>query len=177
MDIDNIIDNISEMEELVFADCWSAESIRDTMSQDYNFLLAAYVLGNDIKIRVIEGGPDRDRDEELVMTFGREFYVNEEDYKFAGYLIANIIIDESELLRIAVSPDMRKMGIAKTMMEEYHRYIEPSCIKSILEVRQGNVAARTLYEKMGYNNISIRKGYYNNPCEDAIIYEYQNIQK
>ena len=171
MDVDSLIENIADIESRTFSDAWSVESITDSIEQDYNVLLVAFWLDGDIRIKTVMGGPDYDKVNDTHIDIDRENYVDEEDYIFAGYLMANVIIDESELLRIAVSSEMQRKGIGRALMEEYFEYIRPNCVRSILEVRQSNIKARRLYEVLGYTNISIRKEYYNAPVEDAIIYE------
>ncbi len=171
MDVDSLIENIADIESRTFSDAWSSESITDSIEQDYNVLFVAFWLDGDIRIKVIMGGPDYDKVNDTHIAIDKDNYVDEEDYIFAGYLMANVIIDESELLRIAVSQEMQRKGIGRALMKEYFDYISPSCVRSILEVRQSNIKARRLYEALGYDNISVRKEYYNSPVEDAIIYE------
>lgn len=173
MDVDSIIENIADIESRTFSDAWSEESITDSIEQDYNVLFAAFELEGDIRVKVIMGGPDYDKANDTYIAIDKDNYVDEEDYIFAGYLMANVIIDESELLRIAVSTELQRRGIGRALMHEYLDYIKPYCVRSILEVRQSNIKARRLYETFGYDNISVRKDYYNAPVEDAVIYEYK----
>ena len=88
-----------------------------------------------------------------------------------GYLLANILGDETELLRIAVNPECRKDGIGQMLMETYLAYVQTIAIRGLLEVRHGNDAAKHLYEKNGYHLLACRKNYYKHPDEDADIYE------
>ena len=171
MEVDSLIEHIADIENRTFSDAWSEESVIDSMEQDYNVLFVAYVCDEEIRINTILGGPDYDRDNETHVSMNKENYIDNEDYVFAGYLMANVIIDESELLRIAVSSEMQRQGIGRRLVEEYIDYIKYSCKRSLLEVRQSNIRARRLYEICGYKDISRRKDYYNAPVEDAIIYE------
>ena len=179
MEVDSLIEHIADIESRTFSDAWSEESIIDSMEQDYNVLFAAYYCDGDIRIITITGGPDYDRDNETHVSMDKENYIDNEDYVFSGYLMANIIIDESELLRVAVSSEMQRHGIGRRLVEEYIDYIKYSCKRSILEVRQSNIRARRLYEMCGYSDISRRKDYYSAPVEDAIIYElkFDNAEK
>ena len=71
---------------------------------------------------------------------------------------------------IAVSPDYRRCGIAQMLMQSMEKYGNDKNVTSyFLEVRQSNLPAIALYEKMGYKNIGIRKGFYEKPVEDAVI--------
>lgn len=88
-----------------------------------------------------------------------------------GYLLVNILGDETELLRIAVNPECRKDGIGQMLMETYLAYAKMIAVRGLLEVRHGNDAAKHLYEKNGYHLLACRKNYYKHPNEDADIYE------
>ena len=88
-----------------------------------------------------------------------------------GYLLANILGDETELLRIAVNPECRKDGIGQMLMDAYFAYAQTVAARGLLEVRHGNNAAKHLYEKNGYHLLAVRKNYYKHPDEDADIYE------
>ena len=141
MDVDSLIENIADIESRTFSDAWSEESITDSMEQDYNVLFVAYVLEDDVRIKTIIGGPDYDKQNDMHIAINKDNFVDEVDYAFAGYLMANIIIDESELLRIAVSSELQRRGIGRSLMMEYFEYIKPYCKRSILEVRQSNIKA------------------------------------
>lgn len=163
---DNLIEQIAGLERKTFSDAWTCAGIEDTFRYDYNVIFVVETesqgsSGSGLRISVYRGGDDlsvmrQPRDKELV-----------------GYLISNVIAEETELLRIAVSEDVRCRGIGRSLMREYMDYMAKLCEKSFLEVRDNNIAARKLYESLGFNAISIRKNYYGNPVEDAVIYEYE----
>lgn len=88
-----------------------------------------------------------------------------------GYLLANVLGDETELLRIAVNPECRKDGIGQLLMDAYLAFARIDAVRGLLEVRHGNGAAKHLYEKNGYHLLACRKNYYKHPDEDADIYE------
>ena len=72
--------------------------------------------------------------------------------------------------RIAVLPGYRRLGVARKMMEAMVTCARASLVSAIsLEVRQGNLPARNLYESFGFRAEAVRKGYYRNPSEDALI--------
>ncbi len=87
-----------------------------------------------------------------------------------GFLCALIIGDEAELLDIAVLPEYRKNGVANSLFHTLlsEQKMEPAS-KIFLEVRLSNVPARTFYEKLGFTQIGVRRNYYRNPTEDAIL--------
>lgn len=87
-----------------------------------------------------------------------------------GYALASLVIDTGEILNIAADPCMRKQGIGRAMIGYLHEKLkENGAAECFLEVREHNAPAIMLYEKMGYYPISVRKNYYKNPKENAII--------
>ena len=78
--------------------------------------------------------------------------------KIAGYLIIYYVLDEGEIARIATAPSMRRQGAAGQMFQELVAFCEEQQITRImLEVREGNEAARRFYEKCGFTEDGIRK--------------------
>lgn len=78
---------------------------------------------------------------------------------------------EAELLRIAVLKEYRGRGVSKRLMEYMLTAVGEACKdkKVFLEVRKNNNIARELYNKYGFEEIGIRKAYYSNPTDDAIL--------
>lgn len=99
-----------------------------------------------------------------------KYFVAETDNKVIGFIGTWIIVDESNITNVAVHPDFRKQGIASQLIEAMISYCkEHGCIAHTLEVRAGNTAAISLYEKHGFKPDGIRKGYYQDNNEDAIL--------
>jgi ribosomal-protein-alanine N-acetyltransferase len=102
------------------------------------------------------------------------FYVAEEvsTGTIAGYIIFWLIEDTIELHNIAVSAQFKKKGIGKQllgfMLEIAH---QKNAREIFLEVRQSNREAIGFYEAFDFKQIAVRKDYYNNPREDAVIYK------
>lgn len=87
-----------------------------------------------------------------------------------GYVCVKHLADECHLLDLAVHPDYRRRGIARALLDNVIQELrDEGCRFFYLEVRSSNYAARKLYEKFGFNMVGIRKGYYVNPAEDAVI--------
>lgn len=91
--------------------------------------------------------------------------------EMCGYLLANVVADETELLRIAVDEKRRNEGVGQALLDAYFTFASKSSSRGLLEVRHGNAAAKHLYEKNGYRLLATRKNYYKNPMEDADMYE------
>ena len=75
-----------------------------------------------------------------------------------------------DIVNVAVRKSLRRRGIAQdllnTLIDDAKKLILSTLM---LEVRESNVSARSLYEKMGFNEVGVRKNYYSNPRENAIL--------
>lgn len=92
------------------------------------------------------------------------------DDKVVGFAGTWIVLDESHITNIAVHPNYRKQKIASKLLEELLKYCDSlGCVQYELEVRAGNKAAQGLYGKYGFEQNGIRKGYYEDNKEDAIL--------
>lgn len=96
-------------------------------------------------------------------------YVYELNKEIIGYISCNFDGEVLEILNFCVSSIFQKKGIGTELLAfVLNHFYALGATSSILEVRESNVAAITLYEKFGYKVIHIRKGYYSNN-EDALI--------
>lgn len=98
------------------------------------------------------------------------YYVWEQAGEILGYCNLRVLAGEGEVQRIAVLPMYRRRGLARNLMEamvDYAREQKAAVIS--LEVRESNASARSLYESCGFRAEAVRKGYYRNPSEDAVI--------
>ncbi len=87
-----------------------------------------------------------------------------------GYVGTQTVIDESDMMNVAVRPDARRKGIAeKLILELVPQLLEKGSHSLTLEVRVSNVPAISLYEKLGFVQVGRRPNYYRNPKEDAYI--------
>lgn len=89
--------------------------------------------------------------------------------RIVGFALGRVAADEGELYQIGVLPEYRKQHIAAAMLNRLHCLMRArGAAQCFLEVRSRNAAAIALYEKNGYEKISVRRGYYND--DDAVIY-------
>ena len=96
--------------------------------------------------------------------------VAEEDGEVAGYVGSQTVMDESDMMNVAVRPDYRRKGIAEKLVMELVEALKKRDSRCLtLEVRASNEPARALYEKLGFEQVGLRKNYYRNPREDALI--------
>lgn len=90
--------------------------------------------------------------------------------KVVGFAVFHRIIDEAELLNLAVDPEHQQQGVARALLENARERLRKMGTKRVfLEVRPSNKPALELYYSMGFGLHSNRKGYYQNPPEDAYI--------
>lgn len=90
--------------------------------------------------------------------------------KLCGYAALRVLAGEGEIQRIAVFPEYRRLGIGRKLMEAMVAFSESQGAPDMtLEVRAGNIPAITLYKSYGFAEEGLRKGYYHDPLEDALI--------
>ena len=93
-----------------------------------------------------------------------------EDGVVVGYVGSQTVLGESDMMNIAVHPNHRRQGIAQQLLVALIAQLKElgSCCLT-LEVRATNVSATNLYEKNEFLQVGLRKNYYKNPKEDALI--------
>ena len=88
----------------------------------------------------------------------------------AGYIGSQTVMEETDMMNVAVHPDYRRKGIAEALINGLVDALKERgshCLT--LEVRASNEPAKKLYEKLGFTQIGRRPNYYRNPREDALI--------
>ena len=90
-----------------------------------------------------------------------------EDGVVAGYVGSQTVLQEADMMNIAVADTHRRQGIARLLVEELIRQLD--AYQLTLEVRASNAPAIALYEKLGFTQVGLRKNYYHKPKEDALI--------
>ena len=87
-----------------------------------------------------------------------------------GYIIGSKIPPEGEIYRIAVRPDRRQRGVGYRLLSYGLKTELGSGVETVfLEVRESNVPARALYKAYGFKELGIRKNYYQDPTENAVV--------
>lgn len=91
----------------------------------------------------------------------------------AGYIVMQLCVDEAEIMVIAVDEPFRRKGIAKNLLEYAEKMINDKAERILLEVRESNISAQTLYTKKGFEKVGLRKNYYHDfsgqPPENAVL--------
>lgn len=95
--------------------------------------------------------------------------VAESDGRVTGYLCCWCVAGEIHILNVAVHPGYRRQGIARRLMEEILVRARTEGVRTIsLEVRRGNLPAVSLYHRLGFHQVGVRRRYYENG-EDALL--------
>lgn len=90
--------------------------------------------------------------------------------RLLGYVGLLAVVDEGYITNVAVRPDCRRQGVASSLLQALEARGRARNLTFLtLEVRQSNAPARALYEKLGYVQAGLRRNYYENPREDAVI--------
>lgn len=91
-----------------------------------------------------------------------------------GFACFWIVADETHILNIAVHPKFRRQGVAKRLLTHVLEFAKDKGISYFaLEVRNRNVAAIEFYKGFGFKAVGVRKGYYADTGEDAILMELE----
>jgi ribosomal-protein-alanine acetyltransferase len=90
--------------------------------------------------------------------------------KIIAFLIAHQIDMEWELENIVVAETVQRRGLGTRLLAEFIAHARSENASAIfLEVRESNQSARALYQKLGFEEVGSRRGYYANPPDDAIL--------
>ena len=131
------IDAVAALERACFSDPWSADALREELTNPHAVFTVAET----------------------------------EDGAQLGYVGMHHLVDEGFITNVAVSPDARRQGVARALMECLTAYGTANGLYRItLEVRVSNTPAIALYESLGYVRDGVRPGFYSHPTEDAAIY-------
>ena len=100
-----------------------------------------------------------------------------ESNKILGFIGVWIILGEGDITNIAVHPEFRKLGIGEKLLTSMINLCESlDCNIINLEVRSSNLPAISLYKKLNFLEVGLRKGYYEDNKEDAILMQYKNSE-
>ena len=98
------------------------------------------------------------------------FFVVEEKGQILGYCSMQTVLDEGDILNVAVTRDRQKEGIGYFLVDSMLMLAAARGIHIVhLEVRESNGSARRLYQRLGFKEDGFRKNYYTEPVENAIL--------
>jgi len=92
------------------------------------------------------------------------------DEQVIGYVGSQCVMDEADMMNIAVAESFRRKGVARELVNALVSALSSRHVHSLtLEVRASNEAAKSLYDAMGFRQVGRRPNYYSAPKEDALI--------
>lgn len=107
---------------------------------------------------------------------GSRYLVCRLEGELVGYGGVRVFLDEAHLMNLAVREDLRRRGIGSFILA---RLIREAAVLGArlmtLEVRRSNFPAISLYEKFGFRVVGVRRGYYSDNGEDALVMEVEDI--
>ncbi|HFU3715625.1 TPA: ribosomal protein S18-alanine N-acetyltransferase [Streptococcus suis] len=102
-----------------------------------------------------------------------DYYLAYEGQELVGFLAVQTVLDEMEILQIAVRADFQRLGIASQLMAAVMDWEGDI----FLEVRESNSAAQALYTRQHFTKIGKRKDYYRHPVEDAVLMKRERDER
>ena len=121
---------IADMEQQVFTDAWSENSLRETWLQPQTMMLGVW----------------------------------------ADEVIADYVLDEGDIARIAVSQQFRRQGAGSVLFRALvEKCLEKGIARILLDVRQSNQSAIAFYRSHGFTEDGVRKNFYDHPTENALL--------
>jgi ribosomal-protein-alanine N-acetyltransferase len=87
-----------------------------------------------------------------------------------AYCVYRLTVEEMEILNVAVRPGWRRRGLGRWLVRfAMAKAARAGARRAFLEVRQSNTGALALYDALGFTRLSVRRRYYREPCEDALV--------
>ena len=146
------ITEIAALESDIFPDPWSEKSIRDTL-ENPQARIWAIISRQAPPCSCASTSPEHAGKPQLL-----------------GYVIFYYVLDEGEIARIATSPQHRRQGVAVRLLEKMRAFsYEQNITRWLLDVRISNETAIHFYKAAGFAEDGVRKNFYANPPEDAIL--------
>ena len=120
--------------------------------------------------------PERSFRFELTDNPASRCWVAELDGKIVGMIVVWLIVEEAHVATVATDPEYRRQGIGKRLLAHALRHImQDGARSSFLEVRESNLAAQEMYRKFGYEQSGIRRRYYKDNDEDALLMTLESL--
>lgn len=91
----------------------------------------------------------------------------------AGTCIIQMADDTAEIHAVSVLPAYRRCGIGAALLQAAAAAVRPQAARLLLEVRESNEGAKALYTKLGFTVLGVRRDFYTNPRESAVIMEWK----
>ena len=104
------------------------------------------------------------------ITLNRALFVAVDSERILGFAVAAVVAGQAELESIAVDPERRRLGVGGALSDAIMLWgREAGAREMLLEVRSANAEARALYDRLGFRETGLRRGYYSDPPDDAVL--------
>lgn len=152
----DMLPQVYAIEQASFTDPWSADALAQTAAREDSLFLTVV-----------------DSQAENLCGFDSRHLCGMDAQRVCGFGCILTVANEGELVDIAVSPAYRGLGIGQLLMTALLTEAQSRSVEQIfLEVRLSNTPARKLYQKNGFVEIGMRKRYYRDPVEDAVLMQW-----
>jgi ribosomal-protein-alanine N-acetyltransferase len=109
---------------------------------------------------------------ETVELPGVAAFVSERTGTISGFVVGRQVLDEAEILNLAVKQVMRRQGEGRALVRRIlQRFAEGQVSRVFLEVRESNAGAVAFYQGLGFQAVGVRRDYYQDPKESATVME------
>lgn len=92
-----------------------------------------------------------------------------ENQRIIGLISGYFAEGEGDITSVAIDENFRRKGLATALIKELIKSLPKNTENIFLEVRENNFSAIALYKKCGFEKLSVRKNFYINPCENAVV--------
>ena len=117
----------------------------------------------DVFLRELHGN-------DVARLFVARIIAGEQRHRVAGYSCTWVVVDEMHITSFAVHPDFRRQHVGHQLLAGILTHaVELGCRQAVLEVRASNRGAQRLYGQFGFAPVAVRKRYYADNQEDAIV--------
>ena len=153
------LERVMQIELQGFAHPWSADLIRRELEHDWSTILLAVSWGREPPAPTAFGGFVEQRPGHA-LSFET----------IAGFVVYWLVHDELHILNLATAAEERRRGVARALMNEAsERARARGAVLGTLEVRRSNAPALALYHALGWRQVGVRRNYYVDEGEDAIV--------
>ena len=158
------VDRLFEIECACFSTPWSRESLLSFIAnKEHTFCITAYMNRS--------AAAAADTDPAVAPADAPT-----ETPEIMGYVGVLYVLDEGEISNIAVHPHYTQKGVGFALLRAAQEYCRKAGVKTLhLEVRTGNERAIALYRKCGFVRTGLRRGYYADNGEDALLYSWKDV--